>query len=698
MRKFFLLPLLLLLVLASCKFKPKDGLTWEQNLVTPLVKSSINIGDVLTDSSNVQVNPDNSMKVVFRDTLADLPLSEYLVIPDTSTASEISLTSLSLATDTLEQDITMADIGRQLVAQGNPLGTILLDPNNQGSTLFLPFSETGVSSADELIDAAQFFDEATLTSGEIVVELINETPFNMTNVVFELRNNGLLSNTLVSSTIPLIPAFQSRIDSTDLSGLQVESQLAGKLVNIDIANASLPWTLDTTDYLRLRIIVQNLQASRATAVFPAQRVLDDDSRVKYNFGSDIAITRFKVESGQLRIDAFSTIQDTIQFTYTLPSAIKNGLPVTVMERLIPDTIAGTATASILFELEDYFIDLTINGDSVNLFPYQLTGDLLYSGVKQTMDLSDRIDLSYGLFQIKPSYIEGYLGTQNFDFIDSLDLDFFNAIQSGTIALENPEVKLTIFNSIGVDGEMKINSLKAFNSRTGQQISLTGNAASSPIELLGPRLPNVGQTVTTKLDLNSSNSNIDQLLSLLPDRIEFDMGVEVNKYGNPALLDNFATNESRISAYLDMEVPLHGVADNLTLQDTVALAIDETTLPTGILGGSLNLVVSNDFPFEAGVQMYFQDAVGNIVDSLFADGAGIVPAGQIDQNGIVTVSGEAELKAPFTEDRFEQIRLRASEAIVRFSLSTKPNGTPVKIYTNYGIDFTLVGDFQYNVDL
>ena len=697
MRRYFIIPLLSLLVLASCRFKPKDGLNWEQNLVAPIVKSSINIGDVLQDSTVIQVNSDNSMKVVYRDTLADLSLSDYLVVPDTSVGSKITLDSLSLATDTLEQDLTLAQMAHALKAQGDPAGDLIL--NNHGNTIPWFQDIVGQSSPPIEIDASDFFEEADLISGQMVVEIINNLPVSLENVIFNLTNDTINFDTLVKETVALIPPNSTHTDSASLAGKTVYSKMAGALQNLDLTAPFLQQILiDTFDYVRLRVIVKDLGASRATAVFPAQRVLDDFSRIKYEFGDDLAITRFRVESGQLRIRAFSTIQDTIEFSYTLPTAIKDGLPVSVQERLIPDTVADTAGANIVFELEDYYIDLTINGDSINLFPYHLTGDLLYSGVKQTMDLSDSIDVFYGLFQIKPSYIEGYLGKQTFDFIDSLSLDFFDAIQSGTISLEDPKVTLTILNSIGVDGEMMINGLNAYNSRTGQNVSLNGTYVNSPIEVLGPRLPNIGQTLTTQLDLNSGNSNIADLLSLLPDKIDFDMAVEVNKYGNPALRDNFATSASRISAFLDMEVPLYGVADEITLQDTVQMDISETTFPDGILGGQLNLVVSNDFPFEAGVQMHFRDAAGNVIDSLFTDGAQIVPAGQVDQNGIVQVSGESTLSAGFDRDRLDQIRLRSSDAIVRFSLSTKPDGTPVKIYTNYGIDFHLVGDFQYNVDL
>ncbi len=697
MRNYLLVPLFLLLILTSCRFKPREGLNWEQNLVAPLVKSRISIEDILTDSSVVHVNPDNSMQIVYRNTLTELFLSDYLVVPDTSVGSKITLDSLSLATDTLEQDLTLGQMARALKENGDPAGDFIL--NNHGNTIPWFQDIVGQSSPDIEIDASAFFEEADLISGQMVVEIINNLPVSISNVVFNLRNDTIAFDTLVRKTIAVIPPNTTAVESASLAGKTVYSKMAAQLENLDLtAPLFQPIPIDTNDYVRFRIIVKDLSASRATAVFPAQRVLDDFGRIRYDFGDDLAITRLKVGSGELRIRAFSTIQDTIQFSYKLPTAIKDGLPVSVQERLIPDPVADTAGANIVFDLEDYYIDLTVNGDSTNLFPYHLTGDLIYSGVKQTMDLSDSIDLFYGLFEIKPSYIEGYLGKQLFAFDDSVELDFFDAIQGGSIALEKPEVTLTILNSIGVDGELKINSLNGHNSRTGQTVALTGAAVTTPVEVLGPRLPNVGQALLTKIDFNSGNSNINDLLNLLPDRIDFNMDVEVNKYGNPGLLDNFATNESRFSAFLDMQVPLHGIADQLILQDTVVVNISEGTMPEGIEGGELNLIVSNDFPFEAAVQMYFRDAVGNIIDSLFTSGNQVVPAGQVDQNGIVQAPGESTIFAGFDKERLDQIRLRSTEAIIRFSLSTKPDNTPVKIYTSYGIDFHLVGDFIYNVDL
>jgi hypothetical protein len=655
----------------------------------------VGLDDALTDTTITQINEDNSITVVFRDTVVDLSLADYLVVPDTSFAAKVTLDSISLSTDTLIQDITLGEIARQLIAQGNPIGNTIIQFNGGNMPFMPPIND--LTSDDVAIDASSFFDEAVLISGWMIVEVENNLPVDITSVTFHLRNAGVLQDTLVRKTIAPIPANQTRKDSADLAGKTVESQMAGKLEDIDIAGGfNIP--IDTNDYIRLRVIVRDLGASSATAVFPAQTVIDDYSRINYQFDNGLLITRLKVASGELRISAVSTIQDTIAFTYSLPTAIKNGQSVVVVDRLEPDTVTGIAEAEVLFDLSDYYIDMTLNGDSINLFPYHLVGNLLYSGRKNTMDLSDSIDVFYGLFDIKPAYIEGYLGQETFSFVETIDLDFFNSILGGTLDLTHPKVELTMLNSIGVDGELRINQLDAINSRTNQTVSLTGSIVNSPTELRGPRLPNVGQVVTTKISLNESNSNVRQFISLLPDKLQFDMEVLVNKNGNPALRDNFATDKSRITAFLDMEVPLEGVANNLVLQDTVALSITEATLPSGISEGNLKLVVANNFPFDADVQVYFRNAGGNVFDSLFTGGNHVVPAGQVNQDGYVDEPGTATLTTAITQARLDLLRVQGKEAVMRFKMTTKPDGQPVKLYTTYGIDFYLVGDFMFTVDI
>lgn len=702
MRKNYLLALLLLALAmgaASCKWKVKDGLNWDTNLVAPILKSRVALSDALTDTTYLNINPDNSITVVFRDTLVSLKLEDYLVVPDTQYHAKVTLNSIALATDTLTQVITMGQILRELCAQGNNAACLLYQQSGQ-TLIFGSPPIPNISAPDVDIDASQFFTEADLLTGWMVVKIENKLPPDMdiTSLTYHLRNNGNYSDTLIRRTVGPIPVNQIQVDSADLAGKTVESLMAAKLEDIDVGGIAPGGSFDTVaNYLRIDIIVKSLTASRATAVFPAQRVIDDANRINYRFDNGVEITKIKSKSGKLQLEAVSTLGDTIEFTYSLPTALRGGLPVSITDRLIPDANGGNATAEIDFDLIDYYIDMTLNGDSVNLFPYHLTGDLLYSGRLNTMDLNDSIDVTYGLVDIKPAYIEGYLGTSTFAFADTLKLDFFNSILGGTLDLNNPVVKMTIDNSIGVDGEMRVTQMDAINNRTGQTVSLSGSLMNGPTEVRGPRLPNVGQTVSTTVTLHRNNSNIRAFISNLPDEIRFDMEVLVNKNGNPALHDNFATDQSAINGYLDIEVPMHGAADRLWLQDTVAINVSDATLPDGIESGKLKLVGSNQFPFEAQVQVLFMDAQGVIFDSLFTTGGpATLPAGTMDANGYVTTPGTGELIAEWDLMRFTTLKQRGAKAVTRFLLSTRPAGDHVKLYTTYGIDFYLVGDVRYSV--
>ncbi|MFM2377130.1 MAG: hypothetical protein RLZZ165_2227 [Bacteroidota bacterium] len=696
MQKYPFLFLVLVSVLCqSCKFKVKDGIHWDTHLVTPILRSRIGLEDVIRDSRMLQSNPDHSLTVIFRDTLATLALSDYLVVPDTSYSARISLNSITLATDTLTLDITMGQILRQLCGEGNFAACLLYGQQGSSLSFFPPI--TGISSPDVPVDASQFFQEADLLRGMMVVRIENRLPLTVSSVTFHLRNDGSSQDTLVRNTMGPIPPGATVADSGSLAGKSVVSRMAAKLENVDMDSPqSFPFILDTNDYMRLQIIVKDLNASRAIAVFPAQRVLDDRSRINYRFDNGVEITRLKTKTGWLRLDAVSTLQDTIAFTYSLPTAVKDGQPVSLQGRLVPNLATGTAIATIDYELVDYYMDLTLNGDSINLFPFHITGDLLYSGRQSTMDLADSISVTYGLEGIVPAYIEGYLGTSTFHFADTLRLDFFQSILGGTIDLRNPTVRLSIDNSIGVDGELSIRQMEAINHRTGQAVGLTGAVMQAPTEVRGPRLPNVGQTISTPILLDEHNSNIRQFIGSLPDEIRFDMDVLINQNGNPALRDNFATDKSAVTAYLDIEIPLDGIADYLWLQDTLPIDLSEAALPKGVDAGTLKLVGTNQFPMEARVQVLFEDQTGAVFDSLFERGAQRLPAGQVGASGHVDVPGHGELLASFDQPRLTRLRQRGQRAITRFWLSTKPDGQPVKIYSTYGIDIQLVGDVTYRV--
>ena len=684
-----------LLSVTSCKYKLKDGINWDSNIVSPLLKSSLTLGDALTDTNIVQTNGDNSITLVLRDTLIDLLLSDLIVVPDTGLRMTVTLDSIKLSQENINERIWLMDLAR---AAGIDAFISLF----QGGTTFFPIpAQTALTSDPQDIDASQYFQTATLVGGFLDVQIINKLPTNLTDVIFQLRNRGDFGNTdvLIQDTILSIPKNATVNRSFPMAGKTIESGMVGQLINLNTTEIPTGTPIDTNvQYLDLNISIRNLTAATATAVFPEQNVINVTNNGTFNFGNGIKITKLSAKAGEINIQAFNTINDTLYFTYRLISAenIYGDIPF-VSSILPPGTIANPSVIDESFPLGGYSIDMTLKGDSVNKFAQQLVGTLKYSGNLNTMTLQDTISVLYQLRYIDPSYVEGYLGLITETFQEGLSFDFFDPILGGLLNLPEAKMTMVLENSVGMDGELVINGIQAINTRTNQSLNLGGPALSGRITIPGPRLPNVGQTISSTIELNNQNSNIDQFFGMMPDSLYIDMEVVANGNANPALLDNFATDQSRISAFMDLEVPLYGLADAIVIQDSLDLDMTSINLNKDIKSGSLKLFVENYFPFEVETQIFFFNDNGIMIDSLIHSGdKGIIPAGIIGANGVVNAPTKGEVSSFFDEYRMTKLRTGAKTAIIRFKISTKPANTSIRVYADYRVDFTLVADFTLNI--
>ena len=561
-------------------------------------------------------------------------------------------------------------------------------------------AQNGLSGPATPIDASALFQQADLISGFMDIEINNQLPTDLHNVTFQLKNLGAFGNTnvVLLATIPFIPKYTTTDTSFSMAGATIESDMEGQLISMDVDSIPAGTLIDTLNqFIEIKIKLREMKAQSATAVFPEQTVLNTIGNVKYYFPNNIKITQMSIESGDLLVSAVNTVQNPIEFIYALPTSKRFGVPVSVTTFLVAAPPGGSTTVDTVVALSGVSSDLTVQGDSFNTFPQMLIGNMKYTGNLVTMTLQDSIKIFYALKDIVPSYVEGYLGLSTFSFAGGQKLDFFKSIKSGTLDLENPSLKITFGNSIGVDGEVRVNSIKGFNTRTGQNITLTASALSGTVMIPGPRLPNVGQTLSFKMTLDKNNSNVRSFISMLPDSLYYDLTVEANKTGVPSLLNNFATNKSKISAVMDMEVPVHGMSDQLTLGTDLALDIAGANLTDKILDGTLHLFVENYYPFQATTQIYFMDLAGNILDSLFMPGDNnVIAAGVVNQDGIVEQATVSDVTAFYNNYRLTRLRTLSKKASIVFKLDSKPQGQPVKVYSTYKLEFKLTGDFTYKV--
>jgi hypothetical protein len=85
----------------------------------------------------------------------------------------------------------------------------------------------------------------------------------------------------------------------------------------------------------------------------------------------------------------------------------------------------------------------------------------------------------------------------------------------------------------------------------------------------------------------------------------------------------------------------------------------------------------------------------VVDSLFATGSQLIPAGTTDASGATIALGQQKLTSWFDQARLDRLHTAVS-AQVRVVLDTRPSGVPVKVRADQGISLHLVGDFNMAV--
>ncbi|MEM6261194.1 MAG: hypothetical protein AAGI38_01705 [Bacteroidota bacterium] len=693
-----LAPLIGLAFLTGCRFDPRDGLSWDADVLTPIAFSEVSILDAIDDTTRVRTNSDQTLSIVYRDTIAGNRLEDYVEIPDTSLRIAVTLDSLNLAPGVIEQRISLGFLALQLIAQGDPTGQAIINAHNSTLPFLLPV--TGISSPPVPIDASAFFEFAEIESGDLILTIENDLPIAIENAQF-LVQNATGPPPIISDTFPRIESKSQFTETYDMAGKEIESQLNGQLIRLDIPAVGTPVDIDTSDFLLLRLEAKDLRARSATAVFPAQTILDTVEETEYAFEGDFAdvqLTKMRVRSGRIEARSISTIEDTLQFTYSLPSAERNGEIPTVSLKLNPAT-GGQPTEQVQeADLAGFNLDLTLGGTTFNTLEQAYKVDLVFSGNVVNIDLEDSVTVFFGLLDIEPTYVEGFFGKTPFTFTGEEALDFFDQLEIDRLDLADPQVNIVFANSIGVDVNGTLKSLKGVNSETGKSVNLTGTQLlAGPLRMLGPTLPDTTGLVNTTLSFNRENSNVKQFINNLPDKFIYDLEVLANFNGQPGVFNNFATNESEFNAFFNVEIPLTGYVEGLRFEDTTEINFDPGDLDDldRLNSGLLRLLLENEFPLQLVSTAIVYDEDWNVIDTLVTDE--LIPAAEVSPStGRVEVPVNVTVDKNFTADLLREIIDFGKYLKLSYQVDTQPQGSHVSVYSDYRVVAKMVGQFDFRV--
>lgn len=250
-------------------------------------------------------------------------------------------------------------------------------------------------------------------------------------------------------------------------------------------------------------------------------------------------------------------------------------------------------------------------------------------------------------------------------------------------VDNPKIKLFFRNSFGIPASVNATTLAGHSSVNPPYIvPLTGTGLPHPFFINAPTMTQIGQDITTMLELNQSNSNISSVFNLLPSDIHYAMDVLLNP--NTPIASNFVLKDSKLVIDVDVEVPLSGSASGFTLQDTIDFSLD-TIDNVESMKFKFNLL--NGFPINAYMQVYLADSNHVVLDSL------LQPMQRVIAAGITGPAPDYKVTTPtrkITEVTLDKSRLekifRTKYLILKAEVETANGGTTtVKIYSDYFID-------------
>ncbi len=683
----------LFIVFFSCKKSIEVNPSWETTMLVPILKSNLNLGNIVGDSI-LQSNADSSLQLIYESTLYSLkPGDGAFQIPDTIVKGTYNLTNLALANQAIVYNLSLGQAAQQM----GPQGDFIISAN--GTMAAIP-SINNQSTGNNDVNATQFFQTATLQHGFLEITIYNGFPIDISNIQFQIKNK--ISGTIVADTFfTNIISGTTSTKTVDLSGKTVEGTLVFKIIDLDSPGSAVPVLIDTTDALQMTMQVTEMIVTSATAVFPSQDIINQDQETIYNLSGGAKLKFIDVHSGKLQMTVHSAIKQLVHFNYGFPGATDQfGSTINLSTDLPPAPQNGLSSLTREYDLAGYRLDLTgLNHISYNAFVNHIAASIDSTGQVQTLSFADSIYIDYGLVDVVPEYIEGFLGQQILTLgPEEVNFDLFKNIQSGSISLKDVNVGIDIENGVGVNARLNLYELTAVNSKKNQSVSLTNALINSPQNLARATDPPLTPSLLSFL-LNDGNSNIKNLVEVLPDKMKYKIDLFINPDGNISNYTDFAYYNSPLNVNLNVSMPLSFQAVGLVFQDTVDFDLSNASAKglDAIKDGVFTVFADNGFPLQANLQLYLYDEWGGFLDSLIV-APHTISAAPLNSNCKVSEVLRSTLQVQADANKMDRIRT-AKKAIVRAVFDTKssvPCGIYTKIYNSYNLSVKLTGRFTYIV--
>ena len=428
-------------------------------------------------------------------------------------------------------------------------------------------------------------------------------------------------------------------------------------------------------------------------IFTGSVNFQDTNINAFSFPNGEELTSIVFSQGILTINIVNDLSHEVVLSITIPSLVDD------LGNSYNDNLVANANNSAVTQanLSNYTFDLTKGANGYNDMVVYL--DVTINGSGSPINVSDNLSFSFSMDNLEFEAIYGDLKYQQFDLGSvPLEIDIFkNSENAIDFLLTNPEIKHTIQNSFGFKANMGMQQMYyedlqgVFLADILYDSSASGNLQAAPFYFPTIQQPIVeGDSVTSILSMNASNSSIDQLINATPKQIISNPVVVVNA-DSTITNNNFVLSSSEISVSTEITLPLEGYAGGWQMGDTIPFdfKVDELyTSETEISEAVIKFVTTNGWPLEVTFTLKLLDSAYNELSSI-ADSTVVIQSGNLDANGRVESSSVTITELACDEGCVDNLNeTKHVILLVTASTSDYNNQQSVKIYNDYKLGLSM----------
>lgn len=408
----------------------------------------------------------------------------------------------------------------------------------------------------------------------------------------------------------------------------------------------------------------------------------------FNF-EDIQLTEIVFNELKINYTIHSNIDGAIDFNLTIPSAT-NSQGQTLSKVLnIPNSNGQMSDFHGEINLNNITFDLTDNGSSFNNINTSFTFGASSSNAPDiiTLDNNDFLSIDIEITNLSINTIKGYLGSIEINDSTSINLPFMDKFKADSIQIEDPIIDLIIKNGLGLDAQVTIKELELANNNTSY--NLTHPIVNHPLNI--SRALDLGydfQYAESQININNQNSNIEQLINVLPNKINIDYAIITNPLGNHSGYNDFYKTIHPLSLDLLLDLPLKIFLDKLSFADTLSVEIPKEI---AINSAILHIEILNEFPVECCISIQIPN--GNTI----AVNPNCIDHSLVDNNGNTINGMTSIIQIDLDPSTITQLTDKG-QIILNFEFNTPQTNNTTSILSTHSISYKMGIDLNTSIEI